>query len=118
LKLAGGSFKLATRYFMYWLGLSVQVTCVALQSWILALLWRRNLWRKFPIFTGYIAYVLVRTVVGSATLPILTSTSFLLDFRPRRDDPDDLAAHESFLRVFRSFLPAGVVRIFFPGAIV
>ena len=53
---------------MYWLGLSVQITCVVLQSWILALLWRRNLWRKFPIFTGYIAYVLVRTIIGSATL--------------------------------------------------
>ena len=104
---------------MYWLGLSVQITCVALQSWILALLWRRNLCRKFPIFTGYIAYVVLRTIVGSATLSkpdvyfyfywITAPGEMLLMI---------LAAHESFLKIFRSFYLLWWFRIFFPGAIV
>jgi len=74
-ELAGGSFKLATRYFMYWLGLSVQVTCVALQSWILALLWRRNLWRKFPILLVILLTSSCGQLLVQQAFPILTSTS-------------------------------------------
>jgi hypothetical protein len=104
---------------MYWLGLSVQITCVALQSWILVLLWRRNLWRKFPIFTGYIAYVVLRTIVGSATL----SNPHVYFYFYWISAPGEmilmiLAAHESFLKVFRSFYLLWWFRIFFPGAIV
>jgi hypothetical protein len=104
---------------MYWLGLSVQITCVALQSWILALLWRRNLWRKFPIFTGYIAYVVLRTIVGSATL----SNPHVYFYFYWISAPGEmilmiLAAHESFLKIFRSFYLLWWFRIFFPGAIV
>jgi hypothetical protein len=104
---------------MYWLGLSVQITCVVLQSWILALLWRRNLWRKFPIFTSYIAYVLVRTVVGSATLfnPNIYFYFYWIS-APGEMILMILAAHESFLKVFRSFYLLRWFRIFFPGAIV
>jgi hypothetical protein len=104
---------------MYWLGLSVQITCVVLQSWILALLWRRKLWRKFPIFTGYIAYVLVRTIVGSATLfnPNIYFYFYWIS-APGEMILMILAAHESFLKVFRSFYLLWWFRIFFPGAIV
>ena len=104
---------------MYWLGLSVQITCVALQSWILALLWRRKLWRKFPIFTSYIAYVLVRTIVGSATLSYPNVYFYFYWISaPGEMILMILAAHESFLKVFRSFYLLQWFRIFFPGAIV
>jgi len=104
---------------MYWLGLSVQITCAVLQSWILALLWRRNLWRKFPIFTGYIAYVLVRTIIGSATLskPNIYFYFYWIS-APGEMILMILAAHESFLKVFRSFYLLLWFRILFPGAIV
>jgi hypothetical protein len=104
---------------MYWFGLSVQITCVVLQSWILALLWRRNLWRMFPIFTGYIAYVLVRTIIGSATLshPNIYFYFYWIS-APGEMILMLLAAHESFLKVFRSFYLLWWFRIFFPGAIV
>ena len=104
---------------MYWLGLSVQITCVVLQSWILALLWQRKLWRKFPIFTAYIAYVLVRTIIGSATLskPNIYFYFYWIS-APGEMILMILAAHESFLKVFRSFYLLRWFRIFFPGAIV
>ncbi len=119
LKLAGGSFKLATRIFMYWLSLFVLTICAALQIWILVLLWRRNLWRKFPIFTVYVAYVLLRTVLGSA---ILSDPRVYFYFywitAPGEMILTVLAAHESFMKVFRSFYLLWWFRIFFPGAIV
>jgi len=103
---------------MNWPGLFVQAVSIALQGWILGLLWRRNLWRRFPLYFAYVAYDLVRTIVGSATLSKPGLYFYVYWFSaPGETILMILAVHESFLRVFRSFYLLWWFRILLPGAI-
>jgi len=104
---------------MYWLGISLQWICIALAVWILALLWRRKLHPKFPIFAIYITYVIVQMMLRSAFLsnPHVYFYVFWIT-APLEMILTVLAAHESFLKVFRSFYLLSWFRILFPGAIV
>jgi len=103
---------------MYWLELGIAISGVPLFIWILVLLWRRNLARAFPFFSGYVLYNLVTTIVGSITLSngpvyfyvywITTPLSAILAV---------LAVYESFRSVFRPFYLVRWFRLCFPGAI-
>jgi hypothetical protein len=103
---------------MNWPGLIVQAVSITLQVCVLVLLWRRALWGRFPFFTGYVAYDLLRTIVGSATLshPIYFYVYWIT--APLEMILMVLAAHESFLKVFRSFYLLWWFRVLVPGAIV
>lgn len=104
---------------MYWFGLSLQWICVILQVWILVLMGRRSLYGRFPLFAAYIAYVAVQTVVRSAFLANQHLYFYVYWFTaPIEMILTVLAAHESFMKVFRSFYLLWWFRIFFPGAIV
>lgn len=104
---------------MNWSGLLVQTVSVALEAWILVLVWRRGLWHPFPLFTGYVAYDLLRTLLASATI----SRPHLYFYVYWITAPGEmllmiLAASESFYKVFRSFYLLWWFRILFPGAII
>jgi len=104
---------------MNWTGQSVQAISILLAAWILAVLLRRSLWRRFPFFTGYVAYDLIRTIAGLATLSSPQIYFYVYWFTaPGEMVLTILAAHESFLKVFRSFYLLKWFRILFPGAIV
>ena len=104
---------------MYWLGLSVQLICIVVQLVILALMFRRKLCPRFPIFATYVAYVIVQMILRSVFLSnrrvyfyvfwITAPVEMILAI---------LAVHESFLKVFRSFYLLWWFRILLPGAIV
>ena len=104
---------------MYWLGLTVEWICIALQGWILVLMLRGKLWLKFPLFSAYVAYVAVQMVLRSAFLsnPRVYLYVYWIT-APFEMILTVLAVHESFLRVFRSFYLLRWFRILFPGAIV
>ena len=103
---------------MYWLGLGVQITSIALQICILALLVRRRLLRSFPLFFGYILYVVVRTIIGSIALShTRVYFYFYWTTAPGEIILMILAAHESFRRVFRVFYLLPWFRILFPATI-
>jgi len=104
---------------MYWLGLTIQITGIALLTCIVVLLWRRSLLRTFPLFSSYALYMLLATIAYLITLPtprvyfyvywITTPLAVILAI---------LAVHESFRRVFRVFYLVRWFRFCFPGAIV
>jgi hypothetical protein len=103
---------------MYWLGLAVQITSIALQICILTLLLRRNLLRSFPFFFSYVLYVLLRTIVGSMTLSHAhVYFYFYWSTAPGEIILMILAAHENFRRVFRVFYLLSWFRRLFPAAI-
>ncbi len=101
---------------MNWLGSALQVTGVALEIWTLALLWRRNLLRAFPLFFSYILYVLIRTGVGSITLSAPNIYFYVYwTTAPGEVILMILAAYESFLKVFRVFYLLPWFRVLFPA---
>src|ERR1043166_4794303 len=104
---------------MYRLGLSLEWTSVALQIWILALIARGSLLARFPLYSSYLGYTLLRTVVCSALLSspqayfyvywITAPIEVLLTL---------LAVHESFMKVFGNFYLLWWFRFLFPSAII
>jgi hypothetical protein len=104
---------------MHWIELTVQVTCIALEIGVIAFLLRWGSWRAVPVFSAYLGFVLLRTIIGSIAL---SSPNFYFEFywisAPLEIVFTVLAVLESFWRVFGSFrlllwfrlvLPAGVV---------
>jgi hypothetical protein len=101
------------------LGLSTQITGVALEICILVLLAHRRLYRQYPVFASYVAYVLLQTVLRFAVHP--NEDLYFLVFwitAPVEVILAILAVHESFRRVFRAFYLTRWFRFCFPGAIV
>jgi len=104
---------------MYWFGLTVQWICIIFQVWILVQMRRQGLGGRFPLFAAYITYVTLQMVLRSAFLANRHLYFYVYWFTaPIEVILSVLAAHESFLKVFRSFYLLGWFRIFFPGAIV
>jgi hypothetical protein len=104
--------------FMDFLGSALQITGIALEICILVLLWRRNLFRTFPLFFSYVLYVLIRTIVCLVTL----STPYVYFYVYWITAPGEvilmiLATYESLLRVFRVFYLLPWFRVVFPAGI-
>ena len=103
---------------MYWFGLALEWSSVALQVWILVLMGRRNLYRRFPIFSVYTAYLIAATILRSVFLSRPHIYFYVYWFT----EPGEillavLAVHESFRAVFRAFYLVWWFRLLFPGAI-
>src|SRR5438045_4519653 len=103
---------------MHRLGLVLEWSSVALQVWIFVLMGRRNLYRRFPLFAFYIAYLILATILRSLFL----SNQHIYFYVYWFTEPGEillaiLAVHESFRAVFRAFYLLWWFRFLFPGAI-
>ncbi len=100
------------------LGLTIAITGITLEIGILLLMARRRLYRQFPVFASYIAYVILQVVLRSALLP--REHLYFLAYwitAPIEVILAILAVHESFRRVFRAFYLTRWFRFCFPGSI-
>jgi hypothetical protein len=103
---------------MNWLGLGTQITGVALEICILMLMANRRLYRQFPAFASYVAYVMLQTALRFAFHSNIDLYFSVFWFTaPVEVILSILAVHESFRRVFRVFYLARWFRFCFPGAI-
>jgi len=80
---------------------------------------QRHLYRRFPLFTSYVAALVVVTMLRSAFLSHRNAYFYVYWF----SEPVEvllavLAVHESFLTVFRGFYRLTWFRLLFPGAII
>ncbi|PYV95419.1 MAG: hypothetical protein DMG89_21610 [Acidobacteria bacterium] len=104
---------------MDWLGSLLPWLSAAMQIWILAVMWRRSLFARFPLFAAYIAFVTLRAIVGSL---ILSHQELYFFFywitAPLEVVLTLLAAHESFMKVFGNFYLLWWFRFLFPSAII
>jgi hypothetical protein len=104
---------------MFWLGQIVIWVGITLFITIFVLLRRRQLYKQFPLFTLYVAYMSVTTLLCALTLSrhhlyylVYWATEpggFVLEL---------LAVYESFMKVFRGFYLLQKFRLLLPGAIV
>lgn len=103
---------------MHWIELTVQSICIGLEIGILACLWRWGGWRKVPIFSVYLAFILLRTIIGSIAL---SHEAFYFEFywisAPMEIGLTVLAVLESFWRVFASFRLLRWFRLVLPAAV-
>jgi len=91
----------------------------AMQIWILAVMWRRSLFARFPLFAAYIAFVTLRAIVGSLFLSHQELYFFFYwTTAPLEVALTLLAAHESFMKVFGNFYLLWWFRFLFPSAII
>lgn len=100
------------------LGLTIAITTVAFLICTLLLLAKRHLYRQFPFFAIYIAYVILQAALRFAFFSN-THLYFLAYWftAPIEVILAILAVHESFRRVFRPFYFVRWFRFCFPGAI-
>lgn len=104
---------------MFLFGQAVQWIGIGLLVVILILVYRGHLQRMFPLFTTYVAYMTLTTMLRSLFLSepriyfyvywYAEPGAFLLKI---------LAVHESFMHVFKSFYLMRWFRIVFPGTIL
>src|SRR5450432_45617 len=103
---------------MYWMELAVQVICIALEIGTLAFLLRWGSWRVLPVFSVYLTFILLRTVVGSIAL---SHPRFYFEFywisAPLEIALTSSAVLESFWRVFASFRLLKWFRLVVPVAV-
>src|SRR5258708_36621459 len=104
---------------MYWLGLFLQWSSVALQLCILGLMARRKLCWRFQVFAAYAVYIVCITSLRSIFLSNRDAYFYIY----WATEPGEIAlglfaVHESFHRVFRAFYGLWWFRLFFPCAIV
>src|SRR5271157_1316368 len=103
---------------MDWLGLALQLSGIALEICILALMARSHLFRQFPVFASYVTYVMLQTVLRAAFLSNAHLYYYVYWFTaPVEVIFAILAVHESFLRVFHGFYLLRWFRVVFPGSI-
>lgn len=103
---------------MSWLDLVVLWIPLALRACVLVLLSRGLLHRRFPLFTLYIAYTVVVSILKIASFS--SSRAYFYVFWI--SEPGDtllsvLAVYESFMRVFGDFYRIVGFRLLFPGTI-
>jgi hypothetical protein len=103
---------------LYWFGLSELWVPLTLRIWIFALMGRRNLFRRFPLFAAYISY----TVAAGVLKAIFLSNWHIYFYVYWFAEPGEillsvLAVHESFLLVFGDFYRLAWFRLLFPGTI-
>jgi hypothetical protein len=101
---------------MHSIELVVQAVCIALEIVTLAFLWRLGGWRQLPVFSAYLIFILLRTVIGSLAL---SSPSFYFKFywisAPLEILFTIAAVLESFWRVFGSFRLLRWFRVVLPA---
>jgi len=116
----GGSYNLGHLYaLMDSLGSFLPWLSAAMQIWILAVMWRRSLFARFPLFAAYIAFVTLRAIVGSLFLSHQELYFFFYwTTAPLEVALTLLAAHESFMKVFGNFYLLWWFRFLFPSAII
>jgi hypothetical protein len=89
---------------MHWIELAVQAICIALEIGVLTCLWQWGSWRDTPVFSAYLVFILLRTIIGSIAL---SRPAFYFEFywisAPMEIVFTVLAVLESFWRVFASF---------------
>src|SRR5256885_6759146 len=89
---------------MHWIELAMQAICIALEIGVIACLWRWGSWRNVPIFSAYVVFILLRTIIGSIAL---SRPRFYFEFywisAPLEIVFTVLAVLENFWRIFRSF---------------
>jgi hypothetical protein len=103
---------------MYWLGLAVQTTSIALLICILVLFRRQSLLRAFRVFCSYVLFDLLRTIIALITFSRPhVHLYFYWITAPLEAILAILAVHESFRRVFGAFYLVRWFRFCFPGAI-
>lgn len=105
--------------FLYWLGIALLAVPAALWAAILALVRRRRLFTRFPLFAAYTAYVLICTVLKLVTLSNRGLYFYVYWFsEPGEVILSILSVYESFIRVFGDFYRLVWFRILFPGTII
>lgn len=89
---------------MHWIELAVQAICIVLEMTALAFLWRLGSWRQLPLFSLYLSFILLRTIVGSLAMSNPTWYYEFYWVSAPLEIPFTLGAVlESFWRVFGSF---------------
>jgi hypothetical protein len=104
---------------MYSFGLALQWIGVALEVWILVFVWKRKLYRNYPLFSICILYLVLQTLLRSALFssPSLYFSVYWVT-APLEVILTLLAAHESFMKVFGNFYLLWWFRFLFPSAII
>jgi hypothetical protein len=104
---------------MHWIELAVQALCIALEIGVIAFLLRWGSWRAAPVFSAYLGFVLLRTIIGSMAL---SSPTFYFEFywisAPLEIVLTVVAVLESFWRVFASFRLLRWFRLVLPAAVI
>lgn len=104
---------------MYWFSLSVEWVSVALQLSIFIVLGRRNLYRRFPLFSAYTAFLILTTILRSAVLSRPRLYFYLYWFTEPGEVLLALASvHESFVKVFGTLYRVWWFRLLFPAAVL
>jgi hypothetical protein len=118
LSIRSGSFKLAIPT-MHWFALLLDGVSVALEVWILTLLRRRNLHRRFPVFTAYIVFTILATILRSAFLSNYRIYFYVYWMTAPADVFLAVAAvYESFFKVYGTFYRVWWIRLLFPSTIL
>ena len=103
---------------LYWFGLSLLWIPIALLVWIFALMGRKNLFGRFPLFAAYASYMVVDLVLKAIFLSNWHIYFYVYWFaEPGEIVLSVLAVHESFLLIFRDFYRLSWFRLLFPGTI-
>jgi len=104
---------------MYRLGLAIQITSIGLLVGILVSMVRMRLYREFPFFGSYVAYIVVQMVLRAAFLSNGRLYFYVYWITAPLETLLAIAAvYESFRRVFRVFFLLRWFRFVFPGSIV
>lgn len=104
---------------MYWLGISLLVVPAALRACVLALMGRRHLYRRFPIFAAYTAYVIASSVLKAVFLSKARAYFYVYWIsEPGEVVLSVLSIYESFIRVFGDFYRLIWFRVLFPATIL
>lgn len=103
---------------LYWFGLSLLWVPLAVRVSIFALMVRKNLFRRFPLFAAYISY----TVVAGVLKAIFLSNGHIYFYVYWFAEPGEIllslfAVNESFRRVFGDFYRLSWFRLLFPCTI-
>jgi hypothetical protein len=112
------SGKLSThRHFMHHLEFIIEWLPIPLQAWILVLLVRKGLTRRFPVFLFYTAYV---TVIDLARVVLVGTAAYIYVYWSTEAIAvlaSVLAIHESFRAIFGIFYRLTWFRFVWPGTV-
>src|SRR5258706_4262347 len=104
---------------MHSIELAVQVLCIALEIGVFAFLLRSGSWRAVPVFSAYLGFVLLRTIIGSMAL---SSPTFYFEFywisAPLEILLTVVAVLESLWRVFSRFRPMPSSSLVLPAGVI
>lgn len=104
---------------MYWFGIALLWASIGLRTGIVVLMGLRKLFRRFPAFALYNAYLVLSGVLKAFTLSHWHLYFYIYwSTEPAEILLSILAVHESFLAIFGDFYRLRWFRWLFPGAIL